>query len=178
MGLSIHYANILLTDDHPIGRMNGPTRKKGDWYHSISVFSNTSIVDLTIGSKIPCTVIHFYGKKGSPVLSTFETYITCHREHRERKLYIVSAWSDSIGVIGDIRTMDGYNPGHGECNRTINNIIISAFKKWGYEQIPYTHQRNESYNCVGFVDDILVWANTGQWNERKEIMHNHHGLYI
>ena len=178
MTSTLHFANILLTHEQPFGRMNGPTRKKGDWFHSISVFANTSIVDLTIGVTTPCTVIHFYGEKGSPILDTFETYIKCYKEHRGRKLFNISAWSNSVGVIGDIRTLDGYNSGYGHCNRSIENIISSAFDKWGYNKIPYAHQKNESYNCVAFVDDILVWAKKGYWNDRIESMHNHYGLYI
>ena len=178
MGSSIHYANILLTNDRPIGRMNGPTRKKGDWYHAISVFANSSIADLPIGQQIQCTVIHFYGQKGSPVLSTFETFIKCDSEHRGRKLYILSSWSYSVGVIGAIKTLNGYSQGYGQSDRQIDDIIISAFNKWGYDKIPYSHQRNESYNCVAFVDDILEWANKGYWSKRIEDMHEKHGLFI
>jgi hypothetical protein len=40
-----------------------------------------------------------------------------------------------------------------------------------------THKRNESYNCVAFVDDILVCAIKGDWNKRINIMHKKYGLY-
>ena len=60
-----YFANILLTNDIPMGRMHLPKRKKGDWYHSIAVFSNKSIADLPIGSSpIECVVLHFFGHKG------------------------------------------------------------------------------------------------------------------
>lgn len=179
MGNQTHFANILLTDDHPMGRMNAPKRKKGDWYHSIGVFANKSIVGLPIGSKpIDCTVIHFFGHRGSPVLSRLRTKIRCIKKHMGEKLYILSAWDTSVGVIGDIRTDNGYENGAGACDIPIQQIESTAFEKWGNEKIPYAHQRNESYNCVAFVDDILVWASTGRWNPRIIDMHAHHKLYI
>ena len=172
-----HFANILLTDDHPMGRMHGPTRKKGNWYHSISVFANTSIADLPLNKQISCTVIHFYGRRGGPVLETFVTKIRCYKEHMGKKLYNVTAWKESVGVIGDIRTLDGYHSGNGECNTPIKKIVTDAFSKWGSDKIPYTHQREESYNCVAFVDDILEWASKGHWNDRIIARQEKHGLY-
>ena len=41
--MTLFYYNILLSHEYPIGRMKGPTRKKGDWFHSISVFSSVDI---------------------------------------------------------------------------------------------------------------------------------------
>jgi hypothetical protein len=174
-----HFANILLTKDIPMGRMHAPKRKKGDWYHSISVFANENIDELPVGSNpIECFVIHFFGHKGSPVLSKLRTTIKCVRKHVGKKMYVLSAWGASLGVIGDIRTCKGYEKGFGSSSTPIDKIISVAFQKWGYEQIPYAHQRNESYNCVAFVDDILVWAATNQWNKRIIDMHSRHGLYI
>jgi hypothetical protein len=174
---SIYYANILLTKDIPLGKMHGPKRKKGDWYHSISVFSQNSISDLSIGESIICTVIHFHGKNGGPVLENFETTIKCLRTHIDKKIYCISGLEDSIGVLGDIRTLKGYEKGWGECKIPISDIINASFDKWGKDEIPYSHQRNESYNCVAFVDDILIWVSTNRWNERIEKMHEHYGLY-
>ena len=174
---STYFANILLTADHPMGRSHCTTRKKADWFHSISIFSSTSIVDLPIGETTKCTVIHFHGHNGGPVLETFETSIKCTKKHIGKKLYYIPEWSDSAAVIGDIKTLDGLHSGYGECNIPIKNIISTAFNKWGFDRIPYVHQRNESYNCVGFVDDILTWADKGYWNDRIESMHKKHGLF-
>ena len=178
MEIPTHFANILLTHDQLIGRMRGPTRKKGDWFHSISVFTKESVADIAVGKKIPCTVIHFYGVDGSPVLDTLDTFIKCTRVHLGKKVYVVSSWSDDIGVIGEIRTLDGYKFGCGQCNNTINSIISAAFSKWGNNKIPYAHQKSESYNCVAFVDDIFEWCDSGNWNTRIESMHQKYGLFI
>jgi hypothetical protein len=174
-----YFANILLTADHPMGRMHAPKRKKGDWFHSISVFADKNINSLPVGgSSIKCSVIHFYGHLGGPVLDTIKTSIKCVKKHMGKKLYIVKAWSDSIAVIGDIRTIKGYEPGHGSTDLSLSDIKSVAIKKWGNENVPYAHQRNESYNCVAFVDDILVWAATKRWNRRIEKMHAKHGLHM
>ena len=179
MGNQHHFANILLSGDHPFGRMSAPKRKKGDWYHSVAVFADESINDLSIGANpIKCVVIHFFGHNGSPVLEKIDTYIRCTRKHIDKKLYILSAWDKSIGVVGDIRTKKGYEKGYGICCQPIDKIISTAFQKWGYERIPYSHQRNESYNCVAFVDDISIQASTGIWNKRIVDMHYVHGLYL
>lgn len=174
-----YFANILLTEDHPMGRMMPPKRKKGDWFHSISVFTHKDINNLKVKSKaIPCTVIHFFGSNGSPVLSVLETSIRCYKIHQGTKLYSVGVWNNSAAVIGDIRTMDGYKEGYGKSNLTIFEIVTAAVNKWGNEKIPYAHQKNESYNCVAFVDDILTWAATKKWNSRIEKMHEKYGLYL
>ena len=176
---TVYFANILLSKDHPMGRSRGPKRNNAGWYHSISVFAYTSISDLPVGGKpVYCKVIHFYGESGGPVLKEFDTDIQCVKKHMGENIYIVSGWDDSIGVIGDIRTLSGYQPGYGQCKTPIENIVNASIKKWGDQKIPYAHQRNESYNCVGFVDDILVWSAKGYWNNRIEAMHNKHGLYI
>jgi hypothetical protein len=177
--IQTYFANILLTADHPMGRMHAPKRKKGDWFHSISVFSDTDINNLPTGGRaIPCTVLHFFGHKGSPVLSTVGTTIRCYRVHMGKKLYTVGAWSDSVAVIGDVRTENGYESGHGRSTMSINEVITASEDKWGNDRIPYAHQRNEAYNCVAFVDDILSWAETQTWNKRIEAMHEKHGLYM
>lgn len=172
------FANILLSHEFPSGRCSVHTRKKGNWYHSISVFTNKNILDLKIKSSLKCTIIHFFGNKGSPVLETSESTIMCLDEHKGSKIYRVSLWPSSCAVIGDVRTLKGYKPGYGKCNTPIENIIYAAYEKWGNEKIPYAHQRNESYNCVGFVDDILSWAQYQQWSERIELLHQKYGLYI
>lgn len=177
--MSIHFANILLSNDLLTGRMNVPTRKKGDWYHSVAVFCNKSIYDLIIDDgDVDCTVAHFYGNNGLPVFSFFKTTIKCIGTHKSRKLYCLDAWKDSFAVIGDIRTEKGYEPGYGKTSMDIDIILCSAYGKWGDEQIPYAHQRNESYNCVGFVDDILCWVKDMKWNKRIEDCHAKYGLYI
>ena len=179
MCATIYFANILLTEDHPMGRSRGPTRKNSGWYHSISVFAHTSISDLPVGGKpVYCKVIHFHGHSGGPVLESFDTYIQCVKNHIGKNIYVVSAWNNSIGVIGDIKTLEGYQAGNGQTKTPINNIVSAAIKKWGDDKIPYAHQRNEAYNCVGFVDDILVWSATGCWNNRIDAMHKKHCLYI
>jgi hypothetical protein len=174
-----HFANILMTDDHPMGRMHAPKRKKGDWYHSIAVFSNESIEDLPIGGNmIECVIIHFFGNTGSPVLSYLDSNIQCVKKHMGKKLYEIEAWAGSTCVIGDIRTEEGYENGYGSSNMSIPEIITVALGKWGNNKIPYTHQRNESYNCVAFVDDILHWSATCSWNPRIVNMHAKHMLCL
>ena len=172
------FANILLSHEFPIGRSSIHTRKKGDWYHSISVFANESIHELKDNCSLECTVIHFFGENGSPVLDTIQTTITCIGHHNGYKLYRVSRWPHSCAVIGDVRTLKGYEPGYGNCNIPIKDIISAAYGKWGYGKIPYAHQRNESYNCVGFVDDILSWSQFHHWSDRIENLHHKYGLYI
>ena len=173
------FANILLSNHFPPGRMNVSTRKKGDWFHSISVFTNADIDALPVGGpSIKCFVIHFFGHKGGPVLDMTNTSIRCVKKHMGKKLYNVAVWGNSVAVIGDIRTENGYEPGHGSTNLSINEIKAAAIGKWGNEKIAYAHQRNESYNCVAFSDDILVWAAKKRWNQRIEEMHNKYGLYI
>ena len=179
MGNTVYFANILLSSDYPMNRMHSPTRKKGDWFHSISVFAHENINDLPVyGRPVDCVVMHFFGRAGSPVLETINTTIKCIKTHIGKKLYTVDAWGDAVGVIGDIRTENGYESGHGNTLTSIDNIKSAAIKKWGNDKIPYSHQRNESYNCVGFSDDILVWAEKNIWNKRIENMHNKYGLYI
>jgi hypothetical protein len=176
---TVYFANILLTSDYPMGRMHAPKRKKGDWFHSISVFSSEDINDLPIdGQSVECTVIHFFGYRGGPVLDITTTSIRCVRKHMGKKLYSVSGWSNYVAVIGDIRTAKGYELGYGSTLTSMDEIKSAAFGKWGSEKIPYAHQRNESYNCVAFSDDILVWAAKNRWNHRIEDMHKKHGLYI
>jgi hypothetical protein len=179
MRKTVHFANILLSSYHPIGRMHIPNRKKGDWFHSISVFTSEDINCLPIGGQfVKCTVIHFFGHNGSPVLDMTDTTIRCVRNHMGKKLYNVSDWSNDVAVIGDIRTLNGYEPGYGSTETSINDIKSAAIGKWGNGKIPYTHQRNESYNCIAFSDDILVWATKNVWNPRIENMHEKYGLYI
>lgn len=178
-GRKTHFANILMTNDYPLGRMHAPKRKKGDWYHSIAVFATKSIDDLPIGgSPIECVIVHFFGENGSPVLSFLSSDIRCVRQHMGKKLYEITAWSGSTCVIGDIRTDNGYERGCGSSDMTIDEIVTIAIDKWGNNKIPYAHQRNESYNCVAFVDDILHWSSTRMWNPRIVNMHEKHGLYV
>jgi hypothetical protein len=173
-----YFANILLSNDLLTGRMKGPTRKKGDWYHSVAVFSNKSIYDLDVGDNTLCWVVHFYGDTGSPVLSSFKSVIKCDKIHNNKKIYCLDAWKYSFGVIGDIRTENGYEQGYGVTSMSVDVIIFSACGKWGDNKIPYAHQKNESYNCVGFVDDILCWAKDMKWNKRVDDCHAKYGLYI
>jgi hypothetical protein len=176
---TVYFANILMTSDHPMGRMHAPKRKKGDWFHSISVFAFEDINDLPVGGpRVKCDVLHFFGHKGSPVLDMTTTYIRCTRKHMGKKLYMVSAWDTSVAVIGDIRTENGYEPGHGNTGTSINEIKVAAIGKWGDDKVPYAHQMSEAYNCVAFSDDILVWAAKNRWNHRIEEMHEKHGLYM
>ena len=174
-----HFANILLSNDFPMGRAGSATRKKGDWYHSIAVFTDSNIFDIQIGEyPVKCKIIHFYGEKGSPVLSVINSKISCMKEHKGKKLYKIHCWSSSYGVIGDVRTHNGFEPGYGNTTKSISEIIIAAYEKWGNDKIPYAHQHNEAYNCVGFVDDILSWAENDYWNLRIEKMHIKYGLYV
>ena len=174
-----HFANILMTNDYPMGRMHAPKRKKGDWFHSVSVFSRKSINELPVGGPpVNCIIIHFFGDNGSPVLNYLDSTIKCIKMHKGKKLYVIDAWSTSVCVIGDIRTNEGYECGYGYSNLTITEIVFAAINKWGNEKIPYSHQRNESYNCVAFVDDILYWASRQTWNPRIIDMHKKHRLCL
>ncbi len=175
----LFFANILLSNHFPMGRMNVSTRKKGDWYHSISVFTKKNINTLSFKEKpIKCTILHFYGENGAPVLAKIESKISCIGTHKGNNLYKISAWPESCAVIGDVRFSDGYKKGYGNTTKSIKSIIDAAFGKWGDNKIPYAHQRSESYNCVAFVDDILSWVEKDCWNERIEKMHAKYGLYI
>ena len=172
-----YFANMLLSKDFPMGRMSTPTRKKGDWFHSIAIFCNQNISELPVkGKMIKCTIIHFYGSSGTPVLSLCEAHIKCSSIHKGKKVYSIDLWDDSFAVIGDIKTNNGYEIGHGSSTIVINDIIDIAFNKWGYEQIPYTHQKRESYNCVAFVDDILHICKYHTWNPRIFDMHSKYQL--
>lgn len=176
---STHFANMLLSKDFPLGRMHAPKRKKGDWFHSVAVFSNKNIHELTIGSTIyNCNIIHFHGNCGSPQLDFIYSDITCMSNHMGKKIYSISSWDDTFSVIGDVRTTEGYEKGYGSTNVKIRNIISVANEKWGKCVIPYSHQRSEAYNCVAFVDDILHWCLKGEWSERITKAHKVHGLYI
>jgi hypothetical protein len=173
------FANILLFTDMPFGKQGVPTRKKKDWFHSISVLGKSSIYKMKIGDIIKkCMVIHFYGEKGGPVLDTTYTDIYCDRIHKGEKIYKLSSYEYSYGVIGDLRIDEDYEKGYGECNYSIDNIINIAYKKWGYEKIPYAHQKGEGYNCVAFVDDILSICKYGKWSKRIERVHDKYKLYI
>lgn len=179
MSTELFFANILLSNDFPMGRMKGPSRKKGDWYHSISVFTPKNFTQNNNPREfVPCTIIHFWAQNGSPVLATIKTKISFIRRHKGQKLYKIHCYPGSFGVIGHIRTEKGYITGFGNTNKKIKDIIKIAFSKWGYGKIPYAHQRNESYNCVGFVDDILIWTKNDHWNKRIEKLHKKYGLYI
>ena len=173
--MTLHFANIILSSDFPMGRMKPATRKKGDWFHSISLFSET---DFTKSSdQIDCGVIHFHGERGSPVLESLTTTIHRYGSHKGVDLYTIGAWKSAYGVVGDIRTLDGYENGYGATEAfTFYELVHHAFTKWGYSRIPYAHQRNESYNCVAFVDDIINVAKTGGWSPRIEKMHEKHRL--
>jgi hypothetical protein len=170
--------NILLSKDFLMGKMSAPTRKKGDWYHSISVFTSNDIEKLNISEKIPCTIIHFFGRNGSPVLSKIESYISTTSVHRNVRLYNIDSWEYSLCVIGQVRTLNGYEKGTGKCSKSISNIIENAFEKWGDSKIPYAHQRNEGYNCVAFVDDIFSFSTTENWSDRISKVHNKYRLYM
>ena len=56
-------------------------------------------------------------------------------------------------------------------NKSLEDIHIAAYNKWGSNKIPYAHQRNEGYNCVGFVDDIIAFAVTGERSQRIKQVH-------
>jgi hypothetical protein len=174
------FANILLSADFPMGRSKGTSRKKADWFHSISVFTEKSIYDMNMVSEPQkCTIIHFFGSAGSPVLQVTKSKIWCYNIHQGQKLYKIKQWGDSsYGKIGDVRTSIGYEPGYGRATTSIDNIIYASNKKWGNQKIPYAHQRNESYNCVAFVDDILSWAKNQKWNKRIKVNHLKYGLYL
>lgn len=177
--VKLFFANILLSNHFPMGRMNISTRKKKDWYHSISVFTSQDITKMSIGGKlIECTILQFYGKNGAPILKKSIAKISCVGEHKNHKLYNISCRLGSCAVIGDLRTLDGYTAGHGMTTKTIENITDAAFDKWGNGKIPYVHQRNESYNCVAFIDDILSWVKEDIWSPRIEKLHEKYGLYV
>jgi len=157
--------------------MKCPERKKGDWFHSIALFCSVDIYHIK-DNYVSCSIIHFYGKKGSPVLSNISSKIKCVGMHNFKKIFVLECFPNSFAVIGDIRTSLGYEPGFGKCDMKFDDIVKIAFKKWGYEQIPYAHQRNESYNCVAFVDDILIMVRDGIWNKRIIDMHEKHRLVL
>lgn len=174
----MYFANILLTHEYPLGRQRPTSRKKADWFHSIAVFSENSISELEVGNRISCQIIHFFGSKGSPVLDTFNSTIYCHSIRYGKKIYELSGYGGSYGVIGIIRTIDGQIESDGKTDKSIDEIVKLAYKKWGYNRIPYAHQREESYNCVGFTDDILYFMKYNEWNPRIVQNHKKHGLYI
>ena len=175
--MTLFYYNILLSHEYPIGRMKGPTRKKGDWFHSISVFSSVDINTIK-DNYVSCRIIHFHGEKGSPILSTNNSKIKCIGTHCNTKIFVLECFSHSFGVIGDIKTDNGYEQGFGSSNMNFNDILDIAVSKWGNEKIPYAHQRNESYNCVAFVDDILIRVRDGIWNKRIVDLHDKHRLVL
>lgn len=172
------FANILLTTEYPLGRMHPPSRPKADWYHSISVFTEKNINDLEKGEEIACNIIHFYGVKGGPVLDISESKIKYHSTKHGKKLFVLDCYKHSYGVIGVIKTKTKSKPGFGKAILTHDEIKELAELKWGGEKIPYAHNRKESYNCVGFTDDILHMAKHGWWNKRVEENQKKFGLYV
>lgn len=172
----LFYANILLSNDCPLGKKHAHNRKKGDYFHSIAVFTNQNIKDMKIGETTNCFVIHFHGENGHPVLDEHKTTVTYFKQHFKDKIYTFGSYEGSYGIIGDIKTKEGYEEGYGCILLTPKNISKLSFDKWGHGQIPYSHNRNESYNCVAFVDDILHRVKYGVWNSRIEQMHEKHRL--
>jgi hypothetical protein len=175
--MSLFYYNILLSHEYPTGRMKCPSRKKGDWFHSIALFCPIDINTIK-DNYVSCSIIHFYGQKGSPVLCSIFSKLRCIGIHHNNKIFVLECFTNSFGVIGHIRTSLGYEEGFGKCDMKFDDIVKIAFEKWGYEQIPYAHQRNESYNCVAFVDDILIMVRDGIWNKRIIDMHEKHRLVL
>ena len=178
MNSQTHFANIILSHECPMGKEKVPSRKKGDWFHSICVLCNHIIFEMKKGDKFNCKIIHFFGEKGSPVLDQIDSKISYVKEHKGKTIYMIDCWPHSYGVIGDIRTEDGYKDGYGISYMSMNNVTKNAFSKWGNNKIPYTHQYSESYNCVAFVDDILYFLVNNTWNKRIESNHIKFGLYL
>lgn len=178
MSSTTFFSNILLSDNFLIGRAHAPKRKKGDWRHSIGIFTSMSILRLKKDEDIKCIILHFFGCKGGPVLEKTSSTIKYKKTHIGKRIYSLSYYEGSIGVMGEIRTVNGYEPSNGKSSLSCNQIIRMAKNKWGYEKIPYTHQKKESYNCVGFTDDILYMVKYGEWNPRIVANHIMYGLYV
>ena len=173
-----YFANILLSHELPMGRNKVPCRKKGDWFHSISVFSENEFPIDDNGKQNNCTIIHFFSENGSPVLEKINSKICFVKTHKNKSIYKIDCWPNSWGVIGDIRTETSYINGCGKTPMFMDKILSNAFDKWSHNKIPYAHQRSESYNCVAFVDDILYFSSNGIWNKRIENNHIKYGLYL
>lgn len=161
------YHHILLSEDFFTIKVS---RKKSNWFHSIVVLTNEKILDKLVN----CTILHFYGEKGSPVLEKCMTKI---RKNVDK--YHISLWFDCYGVDEDIRVgNDEYESGCGVSELSCDDIIVLARSKWGDCKIPYAHQRKESYNCIGFSDDLIHMLKYGKWNGRIETNHRKYMLTL
>lgn len=167
---------MILSNDLPNGRCKLTNRKRGDWFHSVVVLTEYDIPQN--GDPIQCVIIHFHGEKGSPVLDKQKCNIYQAGIHIGVPFYCISLWSDSYAVVEKIRTdKKTYEEGYGQSDLTISQISTIAFEKW-FNKIPYIHQRDESYNCIAFSDDLLYFLKYKKWNPRIIENHKKHGLVL
>jgi hypothetical protein len=169
-----YFANILISNELASGRKKVPRRKGADWFHSIAVFTSCNIRFLR--KTIPCIIIHFYGIKGAPVLDVSHTYISYHSTHQKENIYILDSYKNCYASIGTILTENTEEDSVGFSVYEFDIINGLAQSKWGNNNIPYTHNRKESYNCAGFTDDILHMCKYGKWNDRIVNNHNNYRL--
>ena len=165
------YATILLSYERPHGREPLPNRRKGDWFHSVAVFANKSIPKMTNGSTQKCLVVHFFGENGGPVMEKSSMNITRDGTHKNKPVYVLSGYTGVYGFLGPVRSINGYIDVTGKFTKDFDRFLENVTEKWGNETIPYCHNRNESYNCVAFTDDVLYYCKYGVWNPR--VVQNH-----
>jgi len=162
------YKHIILSNDVPFGSI--ANRKKGNWFHSIVIFTKIEIPEN--GNSINCFILHFHGENGSPVLEANHSTISIQTKKRNRPIYSISSWFGTYGVCEKIRVSDKiYEDGNGYTDISVNTLVTAVFEKWGNSKIPYVHQHKESYNCIGFSDDVVHFIKYGKWNPR--IVENH-----
>jgi hypothetical protein len=163
------YKHLLLSNDVPFERVIA-NRKRGDWFHSIVVLTEREIPEN--GDVIDCIVLHFHGENGSPVLETNQALISCKIAYKNRLIYRISLWVGICIFPEKIRTgNNSYEDGYGHTDLNLKKIIETVSDKWGKSKIPYIHRHKESYNCIGFSDDVIHFLRHGKWNPR--IIENH-----
>jgi len=157
----MHLCNLLLTNNLPLGK-GTIQRKKGDWFHSIVVFSKPDITTLQAEMKIEIQYVHFTNEGVSFNFSSLQCL-------RKNVFYVENF--QSFAILGKIRCESALIDSIISTNLPLHHMISLAFQKWGNERIPYIHQYDESYNCIAFSDDLIYRIKFGEWNPR--IVKNH-----
>lgn len=166
-----YYGSILLSDE-TLGRQQLPSRQKQNYQHAIVVITNKNFTTLDEKKEIPCTMIHFW----TVGLTIAKTTIQIRTKHHNQNIYMIGEYKSSFGVLGDIKSLDGYHGSFGSTYKTLTLIKQKATSKWGHNKIPYTHGRQQSYNCTGFVDDMITWLMFDTWSPRIEQAHKRYKL--
>jgi hypothetical protein len=162
------YKHIILSNDDPFSSI--ANRKKGIWFHSIVVLTKQEIPEN--GDFLECFIMHFHGEKGGPIFESNYGTISMQMRIRKIPIYSISLWFGTYGVCEKIRIGDNsYEDGCGYIDMSIEKLVRAVFEKWGKSKIPYVHQHKESYNCIGFSDDVIYFIKYGKWNPR--IVENH-----